>query len=45
MTTISVYDTDEKRIEAICERFDMTEAEVIEFMLDVVDQEGEDFFQ
>lgn len=34
MKTINVYDTDEQRIAEICEKNDITEAELIETLLD-----------
>ena len=39
MTTISVYDTDAKRIEDICEEYGVSTAELIEALLDVVKDE------
>lgn len=36
MKTITVYDTEEKRIESISERYGLTEAEVIEIVLDYI---------
>lgn len=43
MTRISVYDTDSKRIDRICDEHDITEAELIEVLLDCfTDEELDD---
>lgn len=47
MKTITVYDTDEKRIEEISERYGMTETEIIEIILDFIEDSDvkEDLFR
>lgn len=42
MQNILVYDTDAKRIDKICDRYDVTEAELIETLLDNVTDEDLD---
>ena len=42
MKKIYVYDSEEKRIDEICEKYDISEAELIEALLDnVTDEEIE----
>ena len=38
MTNITVYDTEAKAIERICEDNDVTEAELIEMLMDYIDE-------
>lgn len=38
MTNITVYDTEAEAIERICEDNDVTEAELIEMLMDYVDE-------
>ena len=38
MTEISVYDTEAEAIENICESNDVTEAELIEMLMDYIDE-------
>lgn len=45
MTKITVYDYDAERIEKICEKFDLSEHEVIELLLDHVEGEEEVVFE
>lgn len=43
MKKIYVYDSEEKRIDDICEKYDISEAELIEALLDnVTDEEIEE---
>lgn len=43
MKKIYVYDSEEKRIDEICEKYDISEAELIEALLDnVTDEEIEE---
>ena len=42
MQNILVYDTEAKRIDQICDRYDVTEAELIETLLDNVTDEDLD---
>ncbi len=42
MTNILVYDTEERRIQQWCEKYDLTEAEVVELILDQIDPDTED---
>lgn len=44
MTTITIYDTDSERIKRICERFSLTESEVIEMILDSIEGNEEEVF-
>ena len=37
MVRITVYDYDDERIQVLCEKYNLTEAEVIELLLDNVD--------
>lgn len=39
MTKVSVYDTEAETIKSICERNEISEAELIEMLLDMVDVE------
>lgn len=39
MTTIRIYDDTAKAIEALAEKHDMTEAEVIDYILNGLDEE------
>ena len=38
MTNITVYDTEAKALERICEDNDVTEAELIEMLMDYIDE-------
>ena len=42
MQNILVYDTEAKRIDKICDKYDVTEAELIETLLDNVTDEDLD---
>lgn len=42
MTRITVYDVEAERIERLCEKYDLTEAELIELVLDNIDEYEED---
>lgn len=43
MTSITIYDYDDERIEKICEKYDLRPHEVIELLLDNVDESEEDY--
>ena len=44
MKRIEIYDTDDERIDDICEKFNMWPFEVIEILLDIVNGEEEEYF-
>lgn len=43
MTTITIYDTDAKRIEDIAKKWNLEEHEVIEILLENVHEDEEEF--
>ena len=45
MTNVRIYDYDMERIDKICEKYDLTEHEVIELLLDSVEGEEDEVFK
>lgn len=44
MKNITVYDSDEERINELCEKYDMSEYEVVELLLDNIEGQEETVF-
>lgn len=44
MKNITVYDYDEERINELCEKYDMSEYEVVELLLDNIEGQEETVF-
>lgn len=45
MTAINIYDTDDKRIDRLCDKYDLTTPELIEILLDNVEGEEDEIFR
>lgn len=45
MKNITVYDYDDERIQQICDRYDLREAEVIELILDEIEGSEDSIFR